>query len=385
MIEYSDPRQPKAVQIKRVPTILPIVSALPYPSVHRQYNEDLFESTKMTFGEHLDELRLVLIKSIVTLIVCVLIAFCFARNIVQYVQTPLKEALKEHYLSEAKKDYANQLAEEQTNGQSEGVDPAAAAEQLAAQKLISDELWIDRRELSKALGQTVPPQNDKSAASPPKSDARPVDSDLIKIRLYHSVDKDPRVRVVALDVAESFMVLIKAALMSGAVLASPFIFYFIWQFVAAGLYPHEQRYVKIFLPFSTCLFLAGAALAFFVVFKFVLRFLFMIAGLTGIEVEPRITEWISFVLILPIGFGLAFQLPLVMLFLERIGILSIATYLSNWRMSVLVIAFISMIFTPSDPYSMMLMMLPLIGLYFFGISLCKWMPRREAAFADDLG
>jgi sec-independent protein translocase protein TatC len=69
-----------------------------------------------------------------------------------------------------------------------------------------------------------------------------------------------------------------------------------------------------------------------------------------------------------------------MLFLERIGILSIATYLSNWRMSVLVIAFLAMIFTPSDPYSMLLMMLPLIALYFFGIGLCKWMPKRAAAF-----
>lgn len=358
---------------------------LPCPvAVHRQYNEDLFESTKMTFGEHLDELRLVLIKSIVTLIVCVLIAFCFARNIVQYVQTPLKEALKEHYLSEARKDYANLLAEEQAKGQSAGVDPNAVAERIESQRLIPEERWVDKRELAKLLGQAKPPEHGQSGLPTPQGDANSVGSDLIKIRLYHPVDEDPRVRVVAFGVEESFVVLIKAALMSGAVLASPLIFYFIWQFVAAGLYPHEQRYVKIFLPFSTCLFLSGAALAFFVVFKFVLRFLFMIAGLTGIEVEPRITEWISFVLILPIGFGLAFQLPLVMLFLERIGILSIATYLSNWRMSVLVIAFISMIFTPSDPYSMMLMMLPLVGLYFFGIILCKWMPRREAAFADDL-
>ena len=70
------------------------------------------------------------------------------------------------------------------------------------------------------------------------------------------------------------------------------------------------------------------------------------------------------------------------LFLERIGIFTVASYLSSWRMSVLVIAFLAMLFTPSDPYSMLLMMLPLIGLYFFGIMLCRWMPRRTGEFID---
>jgi sec-independent protein translocase protein TatC len=179
-------------------------------------------------------------------------------------------------------------------------------------------------------------------------------------------------------------VYMKAAVVVGTIFASPFVFYFIWQFVAAGLYPHEQRYVHIFLPFSLTLFLAGAALAFFGVFQFVLRFFFAFSGLMGIDLEPRITDWLSFVLILPLGFGIAFQLPLVMLFLERIGIFTTASYLASWRISVLVIAFLSMLLTPSDPYSMLLMMTPLIGLYFFGIMLCRWMPRRASQFGEVL-
>ena len=147
----------------------------------------------------------------------------------------------------------------------------------------------------------------------------------------------------------------KAAFVLGAIIASPFVFYFIWQFVAAGLYPHEQRYVHVFLPFSLGLFLAGAALAFFVVFRFVLAFLLSFYEWMGIDPDPRISDWLTFVLILPLGFGISFQLPLVMLFLERIGIFTTKTYLSNWRISVLVICFIAMVLTPSDPYSMMLM------------------------------
>ena len=84
--------------------------------------------------------------------------------------------------------------------------------------------------------------------------------------------------------------------------------------MAAGLYPHERRYVHRYLPFSVALFLVGAALAFFVVFQPVLHFLLMFNRSQGIIPEPRINEWLSFVMILPIGFGIGFQLPLVMLF-----------------------------------------------------------------------
>jgi sec-independent protein translocase protein TatC len=181
---------------------------------------------------------------------------------------------------------------------------------------------------------------------------------------------------------EPFVVYMKAAFVVGATIASPFVFYFIWQFVAAGLYPHEQRYVRIFLPFSIALFLAGAALAFFVVFRFVLAFLLSFYQWMGIDPDARISDWLTFVLILPLGFGISFQLPLVMLFLERIGIFTVKNYLGNWRISVLVICFIAMILTPSDPYSMMLMAAPLIALFFFGVMLCKWMPRRTTPFGD---
>ena len=75
----------------------------------------------------------------------------------------------------------------------------------------------------------------------------------------------------SLNSQEPFMIYMKASMVVGVILASPWIFYQIWSFVAAGLYPHERRYVHLFLPFSLGLFLAGAALAFFVVFEPVLR------------------------------------------------------------------------------------------------------------------
>ena len=72
------------------------------------------------------------------------------------------------------------------------------------------------------------------------------------------------------------------------------------------------------------------------------------------------------------------QLPLVMLLLERIGVFTIEIYISKWRIAVLVIAVLSMMLTPADPSSMLLMGIPLTFLYFGGIGLCKWMPKRRS-------
>ena len=166
-------------------------------------------------------------------------------------------------------------------------------------------------------------------------------------------------------------------------LSAPWVFFQIWKFVAAGLYPHEQKYVYLYLPVSLALFALGVCLAFFFVFEPVLQFLFSFNASMGIKPQLRIGEWLSFVLFLPLGFGIAFQLPLVMLFAQRIGLVSTSTYTSHWRIAVMIISVLSMLLTPADPISMIMLGGPLTLLYFFGIGLCRWMPRNQNPFADD--
>ncbi len=344
----------------------------------RDYAEDLFESTKMTFGEHLDELRRALIKAIAALVVGFLVALLFAGSLVDYVQKPLRAELYNYYSNRAAKEYEQFLAKQQATGADVPADEQAVAKAYAEQGYVGEEQYIDPREALEAISRAVPGAVDTSAL-PPRDPDRPITRDeLVPLRVYHPVQDDPRARVVGLQVHEPFVVYMKAAVVLGAVLASPLIFYYIWQFVGAGLYPHEKHYVHVFLPFSLGLFLAGVALAFFFVMTYVLRFLFTFYAWMNIDPDPRITDWLSFVFILPLGFGISFQLPLVMLFLERIGVFSIALYLKQWRMAVLVICILSMVLTPSDPQSMILMAVPLILLYFGGILLCRLLPRAAA-------
>ena len=167
--------------------------------------------------------------------------------------------------------------------------------------------------------------------------------------------KPVKVRFQVLNAQEAFMIWMKAALMTGLVIASPYLFFQIWIFVAAGLYPHEKNYVYLYLPISLLLFFGGASLAFVFVFDPVLDFLFTFNKGMNADFDPRIGEWLGFVLILPLGFGISFQLPLVMLFLNRIGLVSIETYIKQWRIAILTIFVVAMVLTPADPISMLLM------------------------------
>ena len=140
----------------------------------------------------------------------------------------------------------------------------------------------------------------------------PLKTDLVSIELWESADFQPQ----SLTVTEPFMIWMKAGLISGLVIALPVVMDFLCCFVAEGLYPHEKKYVHIFLPISILLFVAGVTLAFFFVFEPVLGFLFSFNRQMGIAPQMRINDWLSFVMFLPLGFGVAFQLPLVMLFMN---------------------------------------------------------------------
>ena len=178
------------------------------------------------------------------------------------------------------------------------------------------------------------------------------------MEVWEKVDAQP----IALTFTEPFLIWVKAWLISSLTISAPWIFYQIWSFVAAGLYPHEQKYIYIFMPFSLVLFLAGACLAYFYVFGPVLSFLLTFNSMMGIAIEPRINDWLSFVMFLPLGFGIAFQLPLVMLFMNRIGLFTVKDYLTKWRIAVMIIFVLSMVLTPADPISMILLAGPQTGL-----------------------
>jgi sec-independent protein translocase protein TatC len=349
----------------------------------RPPDEDLFSASTMTFGEHLEELRACLFKSLIGLIFGFVIGLFVGGYVVDFIQSPLTSALETYYEKEAGKRAKQKLDEMRDAGKALPADPNEISQFVSKSHLMPEEVRFDPRAVLQQLKAKYPQEFKGVTIPDPENLENLKEEDLIRTFLWHSTADDARVRVKSLGVSESFMIYIKASLLVGVLMASPYIFYQLWSFVGAGLYPNEKKYVHVFLPFSVALFLAGAALAFFFVFKPVLTFFFSFNSSLGIDIDPRISEWLGFVLLLPLGFGVSFQLPLVMLFLERIGIFTVPDYLSKFRLAILVIFVLSMVLTPGgDPYSMLLMALPLTLLYFGGVLLCKMMPRVSSPYDD---
>jgi len=351
----------------------------------KKVNDDLFEGSSMSFGDHLEELRGVLFKSIIWLIAGLAIGLFFAHHVMDAITAPVERALIKFHQDKAYKTMIEAGDREYTEEEQKKL------KEIAKQTIWEPvEIWIEPRELERIFKPKV--QNgaeDRQPEEVPAGDAKELDDLAHQMRI--APEDEPVAMLTwrrisasteALRVEEVFMIWLKAGLIFGAIIASPGIFYHIWQFIAAGLYPHEQKYVWVFLPFSLTLFFGGAALAYFQVFGPVLDFLFSFNLMMGIDPRPRISEWMGFVLLLPLGFGLSFQLPLVMLMLNRIGLVSLESYIAQWRIAIVVIFGLSAFLTPAEPISMMMMAIPLTILYFGGIALCRWMPRSRSPFGD---
>jgi len=351
--------------------------------------DDLFDNSTMTFGEHLEDLRHALVRAIIWLAGGLIIGLFFADGVVQFAQAPLVGAIQQF---NADRDLYRL-----------GYDPSDESVQslhrfLSSKALVWEVIYEVPDEYQALTMESLIPDLDSSDVQPDGSDgegdsvsARTSETEVQGVvkpeemaKLLNSLPttlkpkvqlRENKTGLSSLKMEEPFMIWVKAGLIVGALIASPGIFYYLWSFVAAGLHAHERKYVYVYLPISVTLFISGVVLAFFLVLHYVLTFLLAFNGSMDVAVEPRLSYYINFVLLLPLGFGIAFQLPIVMLFLQRIGLFETQAYIESWKIAVLVIFVVAMIVTPADVSSMVALAIPLIFLYAIGILMCKFIPR----------
>jgi sec-independent protein translocase protein TatC len=257
-----------------------------------------------------------------------------------------------------------------------------------------------------------------------------------------------------LDPAEPFVIYLRVGLICGLILSSPWLIWQIWLFVSAGLYPHEQRWIRLFAPASIVLFALGVAFMFYIVLPIVLNYLVAFGRLfpypgeqmtvvqrvffgrekpepatttqpspslpvlqddpkdpqvgdiwynattrqvrcrtpKGVQVfytQPagerslitnqfRLREYVGFVLMLSLGFGAAFQLPLVVIFLTLLGIVSTERVASARKYVILLIVVFGAMLTPPDIGSQILLAVPMILLFELGLVVSRALQRRRA-------
>ena len=309
--------------------------------------------TTMSLGDHLEELRARLILAILGLVIGTVICLFLGRRIIAFIEGPYdrimagyaEEKVEEFltpwaYLSD--RFFVNILEAMHSDPNAPEIDPNIVT---FARKIYSD-----------AAAELIDDPNYVAAVAE-----------------VHSSASD---KLVVLAPADPFIGYMKISLISGLIVSSPWVFYHLWMFIAAGLYAHERRYVRIAVPFSTGLFVIGALFFLFVVAPISLRFFLGFGSYIGVSSSWTFQKYISFVTMLMLVFGLGFQTPIAIFVLNRTGLVSIAALKRSRKYVIIAMFAVAAIATPPDVISQITLAVPLYALFELGI-LLSWFAGRK--------
>jgi len=336
-----------------------------------EYDEDFFKDTRMSFGDHLEELRWRMWRAIKGLGLCLVIGFILdsigdatgnswlgiGKPMLRIITDPVETQVREFYEKRNEKTL-EKIRKAREQGSTD--DPILRTTSIPV-KLRSPEI-------EKVFGK--PEIEAEMVANPTE-----VDITAKKGNAEGSLK--------GMGLMEPFMVYIKVSLLCGVIIACPWIFAQVWSFIGAGLYPHEKRLVHIYLPFSVGLFIGGCVLCQFVVMPSAVRAMLGFYDWINIDPDLRLNEWLGFAIVMPLVFGLSFQTPLVMLFLNRIGVFGWEVYLAKWRYAILIMAILSALLTPTTDVGCMLwLFIPTFGLYMAGVLICYLLPPPQGLLGE---
>ena len=191
-------------------------------------------------------------------------------------------------------------------------------------------------------------------------------------------------RLIAIGPTDTIFVFFKVMFVMGVIVAMPVLVYQIVAFIAPGLYPHEKRSLFMLLPGIMFLFFGGAGFANFVMLPVAVGFLQNFLG-DVIDQEWTVDRYVGFYTRIVFWIGVAFETPLVIAFLARIGLVSGPQLLRMWRQAIVIISVVAAMITPTiDPINMTIVMLPLISLFFLGVGLAYvlYKPRAPRDFDE---
>ena len=372
--------------------------------------DDVFAESRMSFGEHIEELRTHLLRAIIGLIASVGVCgfadgvgnalnnpkIGVGRPMLGIITAPVDEMGRDFFARRNKVGFS-------MYAESKGVEPLTAEEgQRLLARLDSPDASLgdfsskERSQLMQlrrkmTFGFEVGPLAEALGLPPPPDPKKVVDLQLlvspVEVHLIASQGETLlglKSYVSTLSAQEAMVTYFKVLLLCSAVLASPWILYQLWAFVAAGLYPSERAVVyRMFWP-SVVLFVSGVLMCQFLVLPGAVKALIGFNEWLGLEPDIRLNEWLSLALTLPLVFGISFQTPLVMVLLNRLGTFSWQDYWARWRGAAMVLAIFAAVITPTpDVVTMMYLFVPMYGLYLLGIGICKYFPPPYEAAAID--
>lgn len=301
---------------------------------------------RMSFGDHLDELRSRLVKSLLAIVA----AIC--------VQLPFKHEVQSIILEPYRTQWSMGFREHVVK-----LEEAEATAKAANQPM--DKLDVRYLAFCRENAEAILAGKFKHTGSIQFETGFPMPYSLFATG--------------GLDDALSFM---WASVVFALVLAGPIVVWQAWAFLAAGLYPKERAVFYRYFPFMIGLMATGVSFGYFVVLPYMLRFLANLMDPSQVTAIFTIGQFLNLLFALTAAMGLVFQLPLVMVALQRIGLVTHHGFVKNWRMTILVICIVAAVVTPPEPVSMLLMAAPMIVLFGLGLVLTWFARHRDAPIAE---
>lgn len=310
------------------------------PRARAQYEDEPKEElSRMSFGDHLDELRKRLWRSLIAVIVGLLVFTPMHDQVLAIVVEPYRILWRNNF-----EDYVERLE---------------AREQQGLIKENKEKGWLQFVEQEKAriLDGTYPPEF---------ADDLPHDTGF---RVPYTL--------VATGGLDDFWTFMMASLIFGLVAASPVVIWQIWAFISAGLYRRERRAFRLYFPFMMFLLGSGVLFGYFYVVPFGLGFLIKMMNSGQVSPLLSVSQYFSLLFFMTMALGVVFQLPVVMVALQKVGIVRHPMMRKHWRWVILIICILSAVLTPTpDPFTMFMVASPAMLLYVVGLVLTYRMDRK---------
>jgi sec-independent protein translocase protein TatC len=355
-----------------------------------QSDDDPFAETRMSFGDHIEELRTHLLRAIYGFVIAFAVACFLGQPVVEYITHPVEVALKKYWTIYYQRKEA-QLRQESLAGKFDRLPPIITTIEMPRNFLAGEqggkkdaerpfdilpgvEELFDRFEIPGLIDRKNRPNS--GWVSVPVKIRNPVEF-ISKSKIYETMYVAPQT-LKTLSAPEAFIVYFKVSAFVGLVLGAPWVLWQLWSFVAVGLYPHEKKYVYSYFPISAGLFVAGVVAAEIFVIPQAIDALLWFNNYMNIQPDFRLNEWLTFALLIPLIFGLSFQTPLVMLFLNRIGLVSVQAFRKARRYAIFFMAIFATIILPTpDVWTMLMLTTAMCLFYEAGIWMCLWSPAKQ--------
>ncbi len=368
------------------------------------------DDRRMSLGEHLEELRKHVWKSMIWIALALTGCLCFQEPLMKWATYPhtscMKQLEQEREFEESQKKIGKSAfmvkAIEELYAQAPLLKESRELERKATE--IRHKIAENPEKLVDALAQRrtdllariakIRVQQETLLVSPDLQHSASVEEERLALakdlKVYtEDVARElvplsekgdvfiPQQRLVALKYTEGFMSYLKVAMVCAIFVASPLVARELWKFVSAGLYKHEKKYVTFFAPVTFIVFIIGCAFGYYALIPAGLKFLANYGG-DEIATDIQLSEYLSLFLNLTLMVGLIFELPLVMGFISLIGFITPDGYKKFRRYWLLVAFILGAVIAPSpDPFNQSMCAVPLIILYEIGILLSRWIVRNR--------